>query len=587
MRKFLQWSRVAAVAAVVGTVGCHSLEVTNPNAPDAARAFSDPDAVAGLITGAMHNWYYNRGAYYGVSNLVGMADSYTSSWNNGQYRYYNSIGPIGYFQSDCPNRCGWFNDPADAKKNPIEQMWYGYYGMLSSINDVLTAIRVNSVVLTDANTTKMTEAMSVMLQGVVFANISLNYDKGFYVTEATDISKPSEIPFRPRQEMRDSALSTFDRAIALLTASPFPASPSDWTGAGVQYSSTEWIALIRTMQAELLAESSRNPTEDGAVPWAQVATYASQGISAGTGFSFNVFQATSIGDFEKKCGGIGCLFKTHTNIANLITGGYPDAKGSGPIYRTPFPQVNEPQPFSADKRLGDGTWGPSDNFNGTGGKAATANAGTDFAWSPTQPFRAVRNPEAQSSMVSIRYSYLSYSGSGLPGEDGTGLDPVYPATYNDLLWAEGLLRGGGSAVTAAQLINKTRVGRGGLTPLTGGESPATLRRALEYEQEIELYGISAHAFYNRRRGTPSGWLVGTPCPAINCLRTGTPREMPVPAKELSVLLQEVYTWGGPDAPDQSGLSAPSFSMSTSLWQQHRNDPVPTRTGRTRLGTNRQ
>src|SRR5678815_462489 len=243
--------------------------------------------------------------------------------------------------------------------------------MLSSINDVLTAIRVNHLVLTDAATTKMTESIAVMLQGVVFANIALNYDKGFYVTEATDISKPAELPFRPRLEMRDSALSTFDRAIASLTASPFALSPTDWTGAGVQYSSTQWIALIKTMQAELLAEFPRNPTQNAAVPWTQVTNYASQGISAGPGFTFNVFQATSIGDFEKKCGGVGCLFKTHTNIANLITGGYPPAKGPGPVYRTPYsaPVVNtsttpgcakcEPQPFSADKRLGDGTWGPS------------------------------------------------------------------------------------------------------------------------------------------------------------------------------------------------------------------------------------
>ena len=62
-----------AVAALVGTVGCKSLEVANPNAPDAARAFSDPAAVAGLVSGAMHSWFGNRGAYYGAMNLASMA----------------------------------------------------------------------------------------------------------------------------------------------------------------------------------------------------------------------------------------------------------------------------------------------------------------------------------------------------------------------------------------------------------------------------------------------------------------------------------------------------------------------------------
>ena len=592
MRKFLQWSRLAAVAAVVGSGACKSLEVVNPNAPDAARAFSDPDAVAGLLTGALHNWYYHRAGYYGVGNLVGMADSYTSSWNNGQYRFYNSIGPIGYFQSNCPNRCAWYNDPSDAKKNPIEDMWYGYYGTLSSVNDVLTAIRINNVVLTDAPTTKMHEAIGVMVQGVVFMNIALNYDKGFYVTEATDISNPGAIPFRPRKEMRDSAIATFNRAVALLTATPFTANPTEWTGTGISYSSAEWIKLIRTMQAELLAYFPRNSAEP--VDWNKVREYATQGISS----DFLIFKgAAGISDFEKTCGGVKCLFRVHTNIAHLITGGYPPALGPGPVYRTPYsaPVVNpsttpgcarcEPPPFSADHRLGDGSWGPSDDFRGQSGHGATANAGTDFAWSPREPFRAVRNPEAQSSLVYIRYSYLTYAGSGLPGEDGTGPDPFYTKTLNDLLLAEADLNGatGGTAAEAAQLINLTRVGRGHLAPVTGGDGTATLLRALQYESEIELYGISASAFYNRRRATPIGWTVGTPCPAINCLRQGTPREMPVPAKELLVLLQPVYTWGGEGAA-QSNPSAPSFVTGSMLWKPQRSNAVPTRMHRTGLGS---
>lgn len=594
MRNFLQWSRMAAVAALVGTVGCKSLEVTNPNAPDASRAFSDPAAVAGLLTGGLHNWYYHRGGYYGVATLVGMADSYTSSWNNGQYRYYFSVGPVGYFQSNCPNRCGWYNDPSDAKKNPIEDMWYGYYSILSSVNDVLTAIRTNHVVLTDGPTTKMHESIAVMVQGVVFMNIALNYDKGFYVTEATDISKPAAIPFRPRKEMRDSAISTLKRAIVLLTATPFAASPTEWTGTGVSYSSAQWIKLIHTMEAELLAYYPRNPTEP--VDWSEVRNQASQGLSSGAGFTFNIFKgAAGINDFERTCGGVKCLFRVHTNIDNLITGGYGPARGPGPVYRTPYsaPVVNpsttagcvrcEPQPNSADARLGDGTWGPTDNYSKQAGKAATANAGTDFAWSPREPFRAVRNPEAQSSLVYIRYSYLTYASSGLPGETGNGLDPIYPATLNDLLWAEADLKGatGGSPAEAAQLINKTRVGRGHLAPVTAGDGTATLTRAMEYESEIELFGSSADAFYNRRRATPTGFIVGggAPCPAINCLRQGTPREMPVPAKELLTLLQPVYTWGGPGINDQSAPSGPAFSTGSVMWNSHKTGAAPTKSAR--------
>ena len=124
---------------------------------------------------------------------------------------------------------------------------------------------------------------------------------------------------------------------------------------------------------------------------------------------------------------------------------------------------------------------------------------------------------------------------------------------NDLLWAEGLLRSGGSKVTAATLINNSRVGRGGagcaapgtggcgLLPLTGAETDTAMYDALHYEQEIEFMGQGEDPFFNRRR--------------IGPLPAGTPRQMPVPAKEMDVLLREIYTFGGPSGPDMSASVA--------------------------------
>ena len=147
MRKLTQWSRLAAMLAVIGTAGCKSLEVTNPNAPDAERAFSDPGAVAGLVTGAMRNWVQIRENFDGALVLSTMADAYTASWNNFNLRYYTSYG------NECPQRCGWDNRPTSNFRTQIEAFWYGYYGLLSSVNDVLTAIRINDVQIgTPANT---------------------------------------------------------------------------------------------------------------------------------------------------------------------------------------------------------------------------------------------------------------------------------------------------------------------------------------------------------------------------------------------------------------------------------------------------
>jgi hypothetical protein len=556
MPKLTQWSWLAA-AAVSATLGCKSLEVINPNAPDAARAFSDPSAVAGLVTGAMRTWFDTRGSYYGGLDLVAMADSYSASWNNAQLRYYSSYGPQGNFLADCAQRCGWFNSTSDIKRYPIETFWYGFYGMLSSINDVLSAIRTNGLVLTDDATTKMHEAIAVMIQGIVFANIALNYDKGFVVTEATDISDPSGLPYAPREEMRDSAIAKFDQAVALLQASSFTTSPSTWTGSvsGLSYSSAQFIKLIRTMQADVLARFPRDAAENAAVNWSQVASYAQNGLD----FDFNFFQELQQVYDYIRLWAAGSM-RLDTRVATLITGAYPPALGSGPVFHDPYAGI-EDQPNSADKRVGNGSWGPEDDVTGAGSVAADAGAGTDFAWTPSEVMRAERGPYHQSSMAHVRYSYLSYAGSGLPGETGRGPAPMYTATQNDLLWAEALIRGGGSATQAATLINKTRVGRGHLTPLTGAEGTATLLLALQYEEEVEEAG-SINVFYNRRRATPEGWQLGTACPAIMCLWPGTPRQMPVPAKELAVLQQEIYSFGGSDLPD---FAPSNFVAGNAIW----------------------
>ena len=79
--------------------------------------------------------------------------------------------------------------------------------------------------------------------------------------------------------------------------------------------------------------------------------------------------------------------------------------------------------------------------------------------------------------------------------------------------------------------------RGGLSATVAGDGATVLRTRLRYEQEVELLGLGAASYYHRRR-VAGGLLVGTP------------REMPVPAKELGVFGQALYTWGGatPNSP---------------------------------------
>ena len=542
MRRLARWTRLLAVAGVLGAVGCKSLDVSNPNAPDADRAFSDPDAIAGLITGGFRNWANTEESYNGALLQSTMADAITASWNNFNIRYYSSYG------NECPERCGWVNNNLSPFRIEIETTWYGNYGVYSSAIDVLSAIRTNQVVIGDEDRTHLNEVGAVLLRAMALSEIALNYDQG-YVFDQNIERDENGIPITslvPRTEVRDSAIAKFDEAIALIGAGDGFTTPSEWTGAvnGPTYSSSQLVRLARTMQARLLAFFPRTAAENATADWAQVATYASQGVSSGSPFEFSYYQDGPCNPGDVVCSGVKnwgndiSTTRVDTRLASLIA---PESQ------EHPWPEATDgsPQPNSADARVGNGTWGPEDDFLGVGTLAEDAGAGTDFAWAEFAIFLGARGQYHQGNLGHIRYSYTAYPGYGLPDEDGTGVFPVITPTMNDLLWAEGLIRSGGSLATAAALINNTRVDRGGLPAASAADGVAGLLEKLQYEQEIELLALGASPFFNRRR--------------VDGLHPMTPRHMPVPAKELTLIGMPLYTFGGPGNPE--GLAPPTASVS--------------------------
>src|SRR5947207_5128224 len=164
----------------------------------------------------------------------------------------------------------------------------------------------------------------------------------------------------------------------------------------------------------------------------------------------------------------------------------------------------------------------------------------------------------QSAVGQVRYDSLATCGDNPQGQlTGAGDAPAVLAAENDLIWAEALIRQGTpDLVTAATLINHTRVGpdrlgrpRGGASatkpsflPASAADGPAGLLQELQYEQDVELPGSNPAPFYNQRR--------------IDKLEPLTPHEMPVPAKELGVLKQSLYTCCGAAHPAGSCAAHP-------------------------------
>ena len=545
-----RWSMLTAAVAALAIVGC-DLNVSNPNDPDKQHSLSQPSGLAQLLGGAFRTWVETRENYY-VMPLDAQADNYTASWNNAAMRFYSSVG------SDCPIRCGWTNSstaPEAAGGPTVEALWYGYYNVLVTANNVLDGIERVHVCFdddcsVDSTLTQRNKAVARMLQGMALAGIAVVYDQGFIVDETTDVSNPKSLSFSTRAQVRDSALAKLNRAYTEAGVASWSTDPA-WMGLGQgrSYTSVQIKQLIRTMEAELIAMFPRNSTENTAADWASVATYAAQGISSGTPYNWEYY----IDVTTRECG-IACIKnwgnsvgteRVDTRVAALITTNHVDP--------WPAPNGNPCPTTGPDKRVGDGTYGPASNANFAAVKIspADAGAGTDYACAGVAIFPPARGSYHQSNLQHVRYHALASRGEDLPADDGTGQDPLYTTQMNDLLEAEGLIRSGGNLVTAAGLINNSRVNRGGLTALTGAEGVPALITALQYEQEIEFMGQGVDPFFNRRRSGYNAAAGGGRPAYVDGLIPNTPRQMPVPAKELDILQRAIYTFGGPSLPDMA------------------------------------
>lgn len=513
--KMTRFLGAISVLAAMAVAGCNSLDVANPNAPDAKRALSDPAALEAVAGGTIRTWFNAYDGCEGNCVLVTQAQTFSASWNNFNMNFYSSIDADGKRLTR-----PWQNDPAAAGRTSMEVPWVGMYAAMSSATDVLKAIRVNKAVINSASDTKRAETISELMLGAGLSYIALNYDKGYVVDETVD---PATLTYSNRKQMRDAAVLKLKSAAALASANTFT-TPASWTN-GVSYSNVQIAKIANTLAAITLGYYPRTAAEAANVDWAQVLTLTQNGMSSGSPVDFVL-----VGDgcvswchemliwFDGFDGG-----RVHTRVANML---------DPATQTTPYPAGGNPQPNSPDKRLGDGSFGDASIVSGFGTVPKTAKGGTDFVYSRDEIFRPSRGSYHQSNIGFIRYDLSGLQDpSGIYG--GYGPAPVVTATQNDLLQAEALIRSGGSLATAATLINKTRVTRGNLAAAAAGDGVAGLTAKLGYEMEVELLGLGPAPFYWRRR--------------TDGLIAGTPHEMPVPAKELGVKGEALYTWGGTGA----------------------------------------
>jgi len=512
MKRFNLINKTIAAVLISGImlVSCADLAVDNENSPKASDVLASSDDIVSLIdTGALQWWQATQNTY--VQGVMMGTDYYSCSGGNFDMRNRGNEPRLAY--DNTPTASG---DTKAISEDP----WYGFYSSLTQANDVLklidagTVLKSNVAGVSDADFTKFVTAEAQFLQAISLANLAIYFDKAFIVDEKSDLAN---LNFSTYQEVTTAALAKFDLAKTTLSTAPAAMTMDRFNG--LSLSKAQFTALINTFAAWTHVMSARTSAENDAVNWATVATLTASGID----FDFN-----PIGD-DNFWFSYPVLYH---NLGNWVRVDQRIVKGWDNTAPYPWPNNTNslPPATTGDKRV-DVTADAADNGD------------FDFFYDGASvPFRADRGYYWFSNYKSQRYSYHSFFTTA------EGAMPYFLKAENDLLRAEALVRTtGGDKATAATLVNNSRVGRGGLTGLTSSSTTQQFLDAIFYERQTELY--------------LSGWITGL-CDMrrTNRLQAGTPTQMPVPAKELLVLKEELYTFGGVVGKTVAQTKAPIQSL---------------------------
>ena len=473
----------ALVMSLVGIYSCADLDVENLNTPDSKRAIESPDDLEGVAGGAFRTIMNASLAYEGPSlPMSAMADRMTCSWGNCALNDLTSE-PRAAFNNTIPYSYAYVN----------RDYWQDMNSALSQVNDVLVQIE-GGAVIKDAATTTMVKAWCYFIQGVAHGHIAMVMEKGFIVDETTDLET---LEWSSYADIGAAAIVYLDKAIVACNATDFILPSGFFKGSTP--TSEELGELCNFFAAKIMISVPRNATENAAVNWSQVKTYASNGLANDFVINFDGYTSwvSRLMGFSHNEGWL----RVDMRVINMMDPNYPsrwNADGTTPDAFHPA--------TSADARL-------ESDF-------------TDDGPPPHRPERGY-----------YHFSYYGYDRYGATlmscaSQAICGDMALYPKYENDLMEAEAEVMSGGSLSNAITLINAgERVTRGGLDPLPGDATAAEIMEAIFYERTIELFSKNMGiGFFDMRRR--------------NLLQPATLLHFPIPGKELETLGEPYYSLGG-------------------------------------------
>ncbi|PWS30833.1 RagB/SusD family nutrient uptake outer membrane protein [Pedobacter paludis] len=475
--------------------GCKkdNLDVANVNDPDFEKVYANGDNLISQAASLYNTIFYNSHYEGGLQPMLAVAaDNSTCSYGNFGMRD----------MSWEPRDFAWTNTPAYTYNTQTNTYFNGQYAAINTASLIIKAINNGTNIAGGAGNARV-KAYCRFIQGVGYANLALTFDRAFIVDEASTVEGKlsSAVPYTA---VATAALKYLDEAIALSAANSFTI-PQAWLGSDADYSSAKLAQLCNTYAASLLAYLPRNKTQNAAVNWAKVKTYADAGITT----DFNVVLDDNIWyDYSAYYLGAGnsTWGRTDMYVVHMMDSAQPAHWDDSATFPAPPASVN-PQ----DKRLL-----------------------SDFTYLSSNSFIAARGYYHFSNYRNKRYDFIYAS-------TFTGIKPEIMKAENDLLKAEARLYLNDLAGAQTIINAGTRVTRGQMTPAAA--TTAALVDAIHHERCIELIFTGANiAFYEMRK--------------LDLLQKGTPLQMPIPAKVMENLGESApfYTFGTTAKADGIGTS---------------------------------
>ncbi|MFZ6666289.1 hypothetical protein [Peijinzhouia sedimentorum] len=465
---------------MTGFVACEDLEVENLNEPNQDQIYSLPEEYLPLIESSYATWWNALEKSDPNWGLSVAGESMTSSWGNWAAQ---DLGTIPRQQLQ--------NNLTYSNRAVMTTPWNTLNSALATTNAIMRKIVVDNIPVIDgAGEDRTQEALALGrgMQGLALGALGMLFDQAYILDENSDLE---QLEFLPYDQVISASRQKLSEAIQIASSNTFTVNilNSEW-------SSAQLAQYFSTMSAKIEAFSARNAQETTAnVNWEEILQLTNNGIS--TDISVLGDGGSQWWNRIKLQGQDPGWAFVSSRIVNMMDD------------RMPYP------------------WPTGVNSVAVPSDPKDDRMATDYKTS-APPFQAARGYYFFSMYYYQRFQ--SYRAN-------LNTEIVHMlVAENDLLKAEALVRTGGSKVTAANLINETRVERGGLAPLTGSESNDVLLAAIVYERLAELPWTNTltNGFFIRRGTTVTNMQ----------LLPGTIPHLPVPAQELELFGLPYYSFGG-------------------------------------------